>query len=77
MEAGEKLDESRIKKLKKFGILTVDIEGNNSLNESRDKKEAIEEVLKKENEIKKGFTTDYNNAINSAEEIVKKWKAAW
>lgn len=75
LEAGEKLDENRIQKLKKFGILTVDIEDSNSLNESRGKKDTIEEVLKKENELKKGFTTDYNNAINSAEEIVKKMES--
>lgn len=69
LEAGETLDENRIQKLKKFGILSVDIEGNSVIKE---KKETIEDVLKKESELKKGFTTDYNNAINSAEDIVNK-----
>ncbi len=71
LEAGEVLDETRIQKLKKFGILSIDIEGNDSEKVSLGKKESIEEVLKKESELKEGFKNDYNNAINSAEDIVK------
>ena len=66
VEAGTKLDEVIIEKLRKFGVNLIEITENIS------EKEPIEVILEKEKEVRACFTKDYKQAINEAEDIVNK-----
>ena len=65
IEAGSEVDEKVVDKLKKFKIMSVEIESEEKI------KNKLEEVLEKESKIKNVFFQDYKNSVNIAEDVIK------